>query len=74
MFIPKYNASVWTQFCVLMKRFLLSYWRSLTDNVSRMIVNVIITPLCSLCRIMVVRELLVLIVVVTRGRSARYDE
>jgi hypothetical protein len=43
----KYNASVWTQFCVLMKRFLLSYWRSPTYNVSRMIVNVVIALMFS---------------------------
>lgn len=40
--LSKYHASSWLQFSVLMRRFLLSYWRSPTYNVSRMIVNVVI--------------------------------
>eukprot|EP01034_Spumella_vulgaris_P047532 gene47532-biopygen37022 len=43
----KYNTSSWVQFKVLMRRFLLSYWRSPTYNVSRMIVNVVIALIFS---------------------------
>eukprot|EP01034_Spumella_vulgaris_P047481 gene47481-biopygen33234 len=43
----KYNASYWVQFTVLMRRFLLSYWRSPTYNVARMIVNVVIALIFS---------------------------
>eukprot|EP01034_Spumella_vulgaris_P047236 gene47236-biopygen2339 len=43
----KYNTSSWVQFTVLMKRFMLSYWRSPTYNVARMMVNVVIALIFS---------------------------
>jgi hypothetical protein len=42
-----YNASYWTQFSVLMYRFLLACWRSPTYNFVRMVVSVVIALIFS---------------------------